>query len=444
MSFFERVLGRKRNKKEKSNTPESKLTPEEIMKLTRFFNALVLNKRKIEKFDPENLEALADKILEEYFHFFQVFHFLYFKAAKVKLNEDGSEKKLLHKAYSDFLRETNDLIENKVNYPAKKLLIKIFLHVFDGIKLNKHYYCEYAGTPKISKNFLGINCVGFIQILGAILLKTGFEVKLAMGINHPFCLVTIGEDTFCLSLYGVTTFPGRLLKEGEDIQLINFNEHDKNSLFGMTENTEKLFFVTDFKQGVIYQILESFRFYQDAMENEEGRGLGVLDLSKEKDFLHSIKPALEGLDLKKIQKKLFPVYFNKFLESEELVEKEYEELSKGYEETLVTRGLNALFESYSYRKHNSDAKPLTMAEYEKLHQDDLSIFSAAKELYPDELLAFFENDKPLPISVPILIQNSYAELKDLLGEYEDKELAGKIKHRMIEGFKTELSTLKSM
>ncbi len=418
--------------------PEKKEVPQiesEVHKaeITALFNEIVLSKRKITEFDPNKTSELVDAILDEYLHYYQMYHLFDYKGyvKPVDISQERIREILRHNVKR--AKFTNELLENAYGLTEIDLMFLIFKSVMDRIKADGKDYYEYGFTPQISKKYLGINCLGFVQVLAAMLLKAGFIPKLAIGVNHPFLIVSVKEEVFMLSLYGVSSFPVNLIKEDQEIQVLDFNKIPKGSQLDMETSDEKLLVVCDFKQSILYEILESFRAFQAIAKGEDVRGIGMTDIEMRKRFLKRIGEYLKGIDFSKLQLELFPKLAETFQRLESRMAEEHRSLEGVYKKRDAAKFLLKVLDVYCNRKNQKilNGEQITFGEHEKFNKSELENLKAYRELYPKEIADFLEFEKQFSVNVPYFVQDSYISLKKLIYEIEDEALRLAVLLRLI-------------
>lgn len=222
-------------------------------------------------------------------------------------------------------QENFDLnISNENKYRViNKIISKFMLNYLDVERKekndgdpNKLTYSHVGFTPALSLELdngaLGLNCVGRAIFTGAIqevYSRLGFsKVYMALGANHPeiiikrkdeWTLVNLGDDG---DLRYTSLTPE--VEEYQEVKIFRFDEFK-------LDNKSKLFLVFNYRNAVLYEILENFAYLRSVcLEETEsflpGSKEHVLDICKK------YKKIIVAGDWKKLQEILFPTITSVF------------------------------------------------------------------------------------------------------------------------------------
>jgi hypothetical protein len=432
-----------RNKNRKN---EDKLSGEQMKKVVDVFNALVLYKRKVEAKDMDNLDGLADKILADYLHFFKFFMYKDFlrrklkhvsKESRVKVLKEIRESQKRYLAVVEFfkLASKHDVVSEELKESELK---SIFTKVHLWYKDFDDLYFEYGFSPRISNLLQGINCFGFVQILGAVLLKAGFEVKMAIGVNHPYCLVKIGQKIQMLSLYGLESFPEKFIQESEKGIFADFRNSKKEDAPDMNlgDGDEKFFIICDFKLGVVYEMLEQFKAYKAIKEGGATLSLPDFDADMKTSFVDRLYEDLEGVDWGMVQDKIIPKLSKMFKECERILSEEYHRILPRYEKSQAEKFLGQVFDKYYYKLfHIVGDQVKSVANADKFRSSERAKVRNALALYYDPVLNYLEKDVPLGGEVPLFLSNFIYEVKDEINKIENVETRKRVFERFLKPIK---------
>jgi len=294
MIFFERPKDNL-TRKEQNNFSET-------MERLLFFCDKSRKPLAIPKLEKANIDKIGNLILVTYI---DTMKGLYHDKFNQLVNGDSRE-------LEDWIQLDKELVDRIFAFTENQdLRNEEYLFLLFG--MIKDYLVEFVGTyadlafaPTISELKKGYNCFGFTQLLGAFLLKAGFDVKLAISVNHPMCLIEIDEYVYFVSNYGIDKLPknqfiNQKLKPPYFIDLTSVPPE----VLTKDHFHEKAIVVTEFISGVVYGYLEQLASFR-AIELKEKTLVLPTNLINHTEIVEFLGYSFLDIDWSNVQKKIFP------------------------------------------------------------------------------------------------------------------------------------------
>jgi hypothetical protein len=420
MKFIERIF----RAKERLASEEEREIRGVLAKLV-FGEADKKNISKMPSLKEENTEAIGGIILDSYYHFAMLT--LKKKINELRRNSDPSE---IHK-YSkmeewcdEIIKELEDYISNfdKRDEEYINILFGKIKKYFDDFTLA---YFELAFTPLISEKTAGYNCLGFTQVIGKILQKAGFHIKMAISVNHPMCLVEVDDKILFISNYGIDKLPKKIFDgleiNGDKPIYVDLSKLDLSSIVGKSFMEERIFVVTNFEQGVLYEYFETLESIKAIEKGELSMTIpGNVDVHT--DIIAIIGEDVLRHDYQKTQRLILPEIRKIFDINHLQLLQEFSINYERYEKNFFVKKLAEIIAEYLLGLYDKEKDKIIGLDKDSFLMSEKDKLRAAFLQYYDDVANFFLEEIPFPPHVPQFLISYVTYINQAINSIEIERL----------------------
>jgi hypothetical protein len=367
----------------------------------------------------KNVKLIGEKILDKYADFLLAFQDINFqKFARPNLTRE--EKQDFFEQLEKSRGRITEMIAGKQERNEEFLKV-FFARIFSFLESS---YRELAFSPAISDHFMGFNCFGYTQAIGALLIRAGFDVKIAIGVNHPFCYIELVGKHFLVSNYGVDeVHSSKINRESEAVPYFMSLSED-------TEIDESVMIVTDFREGVVYEYLENLATLRNTELIKKTKNVLSNEFNHDQ-VVAMMHRELVGVDWQKVQGKIFPQIRSLFIKHAKDYDDEYKKMEDRYRRDYLNGILDKVFKGYFEVFYYFEVQENNRHAWDMYFKSRKSDMREAMILYGDEILEYIETGKKLNVNLPTFFTDFIYFNIGWIRELKNRELSEDLLKRFL-------------